>query len=537
VKSGPLVFPFARGTQVPLMDATMDAILEAILEARNITKDFPGVRALEDVTFTLRERQIHALCGENGAGKSTLINILSGYFPSSSYTGEIYVNERKQTFNTILEAEEAGIGVIHQELNLFGELSVTENIFLGHEIARSGILDWNSMYSQTGEWIRRLKLEGVQPTTRVKDLGVGKQQLIEIARALRLQNMKMLILDEPTASLTEKEVEILLDILRQLKREGIACIYISHKIDEVMEIADCVTVLRDGKTAGSGEINSLTKRDVVRMMVGREITEFYPKEHHADARECVLEVRNYHISDRISGTFIVKEAAFKLYHGEILGLFGLVGAGRTELMSGIYGAPPGKASGEVLIHGKKRHIDSPLAALREGLAYVTEDRKTRGIIPAMNVKENASIAFLNKFKVFFGIDENRETQEVSSRVQSLRIKTPGLDTKIVNLSGGNQQKVLLARNLLKDISILILDEPTRGIDVGAKQEIYAIMNSLAASGVSIVMVSSELPEVLGMCDRILVMCRGKITGEFDNLRKEVTQEQIMICATGTESGE
>ena len=265
--------------------------MNAILEARTITKDFPGVRALDNVSFELKEGQIHALCGENGAGKSTFINVLSGYFPSHSYTGEILVGGQKKVFTTINEAEAAGLAVIHQELNLFPELSAAENVFMGHEIARYGVLDWNEMYSQTNEWIRKLKLGDVQPTTKVKELGIGKQQLIEIARVLRLPHMKMLILDEPTASLTDSETDLLLNILRELRQEGIACIYISHKIDEVMQIADHVTVLRDGKTVGGGEIGSLTRKDIVRLMVGREITDFFPKEHHADTRECVLEVK------------------------------------------------------------------------------------------------------------------------------------------------------------------------------------------------------------------------------------------------------
>jgi D-xylose transport system ATP-binding protein len=507
--------------------------MNAILEARTITKDFPGVRALDSVSFELKESQIHALCGENGAGKSTFINILSGYFPSNSYTGEIIVRGQKKTFSTINEAEAAGIAVIHQELNLFPELSAAENIFMGHEVARNGILDWNTMYSQTSDWLGKLKLGDVQPTTKVKELGIGKQQLIEIARVLRLPHMKMLILDEPTASLTDSETELLLDILRELKREGIACIYISHKIDEVMEIADYVTVLRDGKTVGGGDIRELGRKDIVRMMVGREITDFFPKERHVDASQCVMEVKDYTVTDHLTGKPIVANAALRLYRGEILGLFGLVGAGRTEFVSSLYGTPPGKAAGEVRIGGRKVRIDSPRSALRSGLAYVTEDRKGQGIIPTMNVRENASIAFLDQFKTFLGIDVNREILEVQNSVTSLQIKTPTLDTRIINLSGGNQQKVLLARSLMKKIDILILDEPTRGIDVGAKQEIYSIMNSLVATGVSIIMVSSELPEVLGMCDRILVMCGGKITGEFDNARKDVTPEHIMICATGT----
>jgi D-xylose transport system ATP-binding protein len=504
-----------------------------ILETRNITKDFPGVRALDGVSFALDEGQIHALCGENGAGKSTFINVVSGYFPSFSYSGQILIRGQKKSFSTIGEAEQAGIAVIHQELNLFPELSAAENIFMGHEIARGGVLDWNEIYSQTGDWIRKLKLDAVEPTTKVKTLGIGKQQLIEIARVLRLPHMKMLILDEPTASLTESETELLLDILRQLRSEGIACIYISHKIDEVMRIADRVTVLRDGKSVGGGGIGELTRKDIVRMMVGRELTELFPKQHHADTSECVLEVKDFSVHDHLSGKSIVRNASLRLHRGEILGLFGLVGAGRTELVSSLYGSPPGKVSGEVLIRGSRAVLDSPRAALRQGLAYVTEDRKAQGIIPTMNVRENASIAFLDSFRTALGIDESREVVEVQSSVQSFQIKTPTLDTRIINLSGGNQQKVLLARSLMKSIDILILDEPTRGIDVGAKQEIYAIMNSLAAKGVSIIMVSSELPEVLGMCDRILVMCRGEITGEFDNTRKDVTQESIIICATGT----
>jgi D-xylose transport system ATP-binding protein len=302
-----------------------------------------------------------------------------------------------------------------------------------------------------------------------------------------------------------------------------------------MTIADRVTVLRDGQVAGGGSIESLSKKDIVRLMVGRELTDYFPKEHHADQKQCVLEVKGLSVSDYFTGKSIVKGAGFRLYRGEILGLFGLAGAGRTELVSSLFGSPPGRVSGEVFIRGQQARLGSPRTALRNGLAYVTEHRKAQGIIPTMNVRENASIAFLGSFKTLLGIDESRETVEVQASVPSFQIKTPSLDTRIINLSGGNQQKVLLARNLLKRIDILILDEPTRGIDVGAKQEIYAIMNSLVATGISIIMVSSELPEVLGMCDRILVMCRGEITGEFDNSSKEVTQERIMIAATDTGS--
>ncbi len=505
---------------------------QVLLQARHITKDFPGVRALDRVSFELHRGEIHALCGENGAGKSTFINVLSGFFPSGTYAGQILIEGRPFAFASIREAEQAGIAVIHQELNLFPELTVTENLFIGHELHRGGILDWNEMYAQANDWIRRLQLDDVQPATKVKDLGIGKQQLIEIARALRLERIKILILDEPTAALTEYEVELLMGFLRQLREAGIACIYISHKIDEVMEIADRVTVLRDGRTVGGGSCRELSKKEIVRLMVGREITEFYPKQEAAIG-EPVLEVKGFSVFDTYTAKYIVKDVSFALKHGEILGLFGLIGAGRTELVSGLFGQRMGVTSGEMYLHGEKKTFASPSEAIRDGLAYVTEDRKGLGIIPTMNVRENVSIAHIRNFSALLGIDANREIVTVLKSVESLRVKTPSLVTRIINLSGGNQQKVLLSRSLLKDVAVLILDEPTRGIDVGAKQEIYQIMGNLVRSGVSIVMVSSELPEILGMCDRILVMCRGRITGEFDNSRKSVTQEDIMICATGT----
>ncbi|MBN1836813.1 MAG: ATP-binding cassette domain-containing protein [Spirochaetales bacterium] len=509
---------------------------EIILEARDITKDFPGVRALDGVSFVLRRGDIHALCGENGAGKSTLINVLSGFYPFGSYSGEIFLDGQKQTFGTIREAEQAGIAVIHQELSLFPELTVTENIFVGHELQRGGILDWNRMFAEAEEWITKLKLEGVAPTTKIKDLGVARQQLVEIARVLRLQKIKILILDEPTASLTEYEVDLLLGILRQLRESGITCVYISHRIEEVMAIADYVTILRDGKAVGGRERVELKKKDIVRMMVGREITDYFPKQR-VPLGENTLEVRGVSVLDSYSGKPLVQDASFHLRRSEILGLFGLVGAGRTELVSTIFGARMGETHGEVILEGRPARFLSPGAAIGSGLALVTEDRKALGIISTMNVKENSSIAHIRDFSTGLGIDSSREVLAVKGSVESLNVKTPSLDTIIVNLSGGNQQKVLLSRSLLKKVTVLILDEPTRGIDVGAKQEIYQIMGNLVRSGVSIIMVSSELPEILGMCDRILVMCRGAITGEFDNTESTVTQEDIMICATGTGSEE
>ncbi|TFG64060.1 MAG: ATP-binding cassette domain-containing protein [Spirochaetales bacterium] len=503
-----------------------------VLEAKNITKDFPGVRALDNVSFDLQKGEIHALCGENGAGKTTFINVLSGRFPSAFYSGDIFIDGGKTVLNTVREAEKAGIAVIHQELNLYQDLSVTENIFIGHEIQKFGNMNWNAMYSETNEWLNKLQMENVRPTTKVKDLGIGKQQLIEIARILRLENIKIIILDEPTASLTEFEVELLLKLLRNLKKQDIASIYISHKIDEVMEIADRVTVFRDGQTVGCAEKADLTKKEIVRLMVGREIKELFPK-IECEKGETVLEVKNFSVVNPSTSKYIVKDAGFHVKRGEILGIFGLIGAGRTELMSSIFGNKMGTVSGDIYIAGSKKTINSPGAGLKEGIAYVTEDRKGLGIIHTMNVKENTSLSHLEHFSSFLAIDENREVHSVLKSVQALNVKMSSLDAKIINLSGGNQQKVLLARSLMKGVSVLILDEPTRGIDVGAKHEIYQIMGSLVQSGVAIIMVSSELPEILGMCDRILVMCRGVITGEFDNREKIITQEEIMICATGT----
>ena len=508
--------------------------METVLEARNITKDFPGVRALDNVSFSLKQKQIHALCGENGAGKSTLINVLSGFFPKSTYTGDLLMEDKVVNFKTISDAENMGIAVIHQELNLFNELTVTENLFLGHEIHNHGVLDWNEMYAQTNEWIKRLKLDDVSPKSRLGDLGVGKQQLIEIARALRLKNVCALILDEPTAALTENETEILLDILRDLRDSGTSIIYVSHKLDEVMEIADYVTVFRDGATVGGDEISNLTQKDIIRMMVGRDINDMYPEREPCSAKEAILEVKNYSVFEHVTNKVIVKDASLELRKGEILGLFGLVGAGRTELMSTMFGIPTYRGHGEISLEGKKVNIKSAFDSMDLGITYCTEDRKESGIIPNMSVRENISIAFLKLFKKKMAIDQEMEITKAKEQIKVLNIKTASLNTKIVNLSGGNQQKVLLARNLVGDIKVLILDEPTRGIDVGAKHEIYTIMNDLIKQGVSIIMISSELPEILGMCDRIVVMHRGEIKGEFDNSDKKITQEMIMTSATGIE---
>lgn len=501
-----------------------------ILETRDIIKDFPGVRALNNVNIKVRHNSILGLCGENGAGKSTLIKILSGVYQCGTYQGDIILNGEITRFNGIKDAEKSGIAVIHQELSLFNELSVAENIFMGHEIVRRGIVNWNAMYAESYKWLRKLKLNDVKPTTRIGDLGVGKQQLLEIAKAL-IKNSNILILDEPTASLTDNEVQILLDILRELRNDGVTCIYISHKLDEVFQIADDIMVLRDGESVGGDKTDNLTERDVVKLMVGREITQMFPvKDYHPT--EEVLSIKKFNLIDFNHNKKIVDDVSFSLRKGEILGLFGLVGAGRTELVNSVFGAPPGKKSGEIYLKGQKININSPQDALQMGIALVSEDRKRYGFVPTMNVKENISLAFLERFSKLVNVNKNEEIIATRRLVEELGIKTPSIETRIVNLSGGNQQKVVIAKNLITETEVLIMDEPTRGIDVGAKHEIYSLMKGLAENGVSIIMVSSELPEVLGMSDRILVLHEGKLTGDFDNLNRDITQEEIMVSATG-----
>ncbi|MFW5686764.1 MAG: sugar ABC transporter ATP-binding protein [Halanaerobium sp.] len=504
-----------------------------LLRTENIIKEFPGVRALDKVSLSVKENQIHALCGENGAGKSTLIKVLSGVHSAGTYEGEIFLREEKVEFNNIEEAEKKGIAVIHQELTLFEELNITENIFMGNEIHNKGVIDWNEMYTQTNKWIEKLKLGDVKPTTKVKELGVGKQQLIEIAKAL-VKNSKILILDEPTASLTEGEVDLLMEILRDLKEEGITCIYISHKLKEVFEIADYISVLRDGEYIGGDKKENLDEQKVVQMMVGRSIDQMYPNKDNQITEE-ILKVKNLNLTK--AGKNILKDISFKLNKGEILGIFGLIGAGRTEIANTIFGYLQGEKKGDIFLNGKKVDFSSPKEALNNGIALISEDRKKFGIIPPMSVKENISISFLKEFKESLIIDQNREILRTSELVDSLNIKTASLNSKIIELSGGNQQKVIIAKNILKKPEVLIMDEPTRGIDVGAKQEIYNLMNDFAKENMGIIMISSELPEILGMSDRIIVVHEGKIKKEFDNKEKDITQEEIMVYATGGDTNE
>ncbi|WP_066501644.1 sugar ABC transporter ATP-binding protein [Abyssisolibacter fermentans] len=501
-----------------------------ILEMKNITKEFPGVKALDNVNFKVKKGEIHCLVGENGAGKSTLMKVLSGVYPKGDYAGDIVFDGEVQSFHGIGDSENKGIAIIYQELALVPEMTVYENIFLGHEIKKNGVIDWHSTKIKATKMLEKVKLD-VHPASKIIDLGVGVQQLIEIAKALS-KDVKLLILDEPTAALNEDDSENLLKLLNDLKEQGVTSIMISHKLKEVIQIADTVTVLRDGQTicslsAQKGEIN---ERDIIKYMVGREINDIFPKREVKNFGDVQLEVSNWSAFDRKLGRYVVKDVDFKIRKGEIVGIAGLMGAGRTEFAHSIFGNSKNyQLSGELKINNKKVVIKSPKKAIKNGLAYVSEDRKGNGLILIEDVKQNITLANLKSIADAFVVKKNEEIKVAEKYRKSLNIKTPSIQQKVRNLSGGNQQKVALGKWLFVEPNILILDEPTRGIDVGAKYEIYTIMNELVVKGLSVIMISSELPEVLGMSDRIYVMAEGKMTGELKI--EEATQENIMEMAT------
>jgi len=501
-----------------------------ILEMRNITKEFPGVKALNKVSFQVAEKEIHCLVGENGAGKSTLMKVLSGVYPHGDYSGEIVYCGEEQKFRNISDSEKAGIAIIYQELALVPEMTVYENIFLGNEIKNGFLVDWNETIKRASEMLAKVKLD-VNPATKVKNLGVGKQQLIEIAKALS-RDVRLLILDEPTSALNEDDSENLLKLLRELKLGGVTSILISHKLKEVIKIADTVTVLRDGQTictldASKGEI---AENVLIKHMVGREIDNIYPKKEPKPFGEVVLEVKNWSAYNPALGRDVLKNVSFNLRKGEIVGFAGLMGSGRTELALSIFGNPDGyRINGELFFKGVKRHFAHPEGAIGAGLAYVTEDRKGDGLILIQDVKQNITLANLQEIAENGIVDNNAEVKVANEYKSSLNIKTPSVEQKVSNLSGGNQQKVSLAKWLFVNPDVLIMDEPTRGIDVGAKYEIYLIMTKLVQRGMSIIMISSELPEVLGMSDRVYIVASGRIAGELPI--EEATQEKIMQLAT------
>jgi putative multiple sugar transport system ATP-binding protein len=501
-----------------------------ILEMRNITKTFPGVKALDNVSFRVAQNEIHCLVGENGAGKSTLMKVLSGVYPHGTYSGDILFGGEVQQYRGISDSEKAGIAIIYQELALIPEMTVYENIFLGHEIKKGFLVDWNETVQRASEMLKKVKLN-VNPAAKVKDLGVGKQQLVEIAKALS-KNVKLLILDEPTAALNEDDSENLLNLLRDLKTHGVTCIMISHKLKEVISIADTVTVLRDGQTvctrdAAKGEVSEPI---LIKHMVGREIENIYPKREHKRSEEVVFEVKHWNAHSQALGRDVLKDVNFHVKKGEIVGFAGLMGSGRTELALSIFGNSVGyQLNGDLFINGVQRQFKQPEDAIEAGLAYVTEDRKSKGLILIQDVKQNITLANLHEIARRGVVDNNAEVKVANDYRVSLNVKTPSVEQKVGNLSGGNQQKVSLGKWLFVKPDVLILDEPTRGIDVGAKFEIYTLMNGLVQQGMSIIMISSELPEVLGMSDRVYVVASGRITGEVPI--QEATQEKIMQLAT------
>ncbi|HLL75567.1 MAG TPA: ATP-binding cassette domain-containing protein [Pyrinomonadaceae bacterium] len=498
------------------------------LEMRAITKSFPGVRALDGVTFDLTRGEIHALVGENGAGKSTLMKVLGGVYPHGSYGGEIAVEGAEQRFAGVKDAAAAGVAVIFQELSLVKEMTVGENIFLGREPRRFGVVRWDELYRRSQALLDELQLR-VDPRTPVRNLGIGQQQLVEIAKALS-QDARILVLDEPTAALTDAEVETLFRILDGLRARGVGMIYISHKLDEVFRISDRVTVLRDGRTVGTDATKNLTEAQVIARMVGREVGDIFPASIH-ERGEVAFEARNVTVEDpNVAGKLLVKGVSFAVRRGEVLGFAGLMGAGRSDLLMAIFGAHAGRVTGEILIEGRRAGVRNPAEAIRRGLGFVTEDRKRFGLVLDQTILNNMTLAGLARLSGRFVTDVDAEAAAGARSMKELRVKANSVFTVAGTLSGGNQQKVVLAKWLLTNPKVLFLDEPTRGIDVGAKQEIYALVNRLASEGLAIVLVSSELPEVLGLSDRVIVLHEGKITGEFT--RTEATPEAVMACATG-----
>jgi putative multiple sugar transport system ATP-binding protein len=505
---------------------------EFILEMRGIIKEFPGVKALDNVNLKVREGEIHALCGENGAGKSTLMKVLSGVYSYGTYDGEILFKGEVCKFKDIKQSEQLGVVIIHQELALIPYLSIAENIFLGNEQAKRGIINWNETVAKTKELLSKVGLDE-SPHTLVGTLGVGKQQLVEIAKALA-KKVKLLILDEPTAALNEADSENLLNLLLELKKQGVSAIIISHKLNEVARVADSITILRDGKTIETLDMQKdhVTEDRIIKGMVGRDLTARYPK-RESKIGEVIFEVKNWNVYHPFQHERkVIDDVHLYIRKGEIVGIAGLMGSGRTELAMSLFGRSYGKKiSGQIFKNGVEIDVRNVSKAIEQGIAYVTEDRKGNGLILMEDIRKNMTLSRLNKIAKWFIVDENLEIIESEKFRNRLKIKTPSVFQKTEKLSGGNQQKIVLGKWMFAEPDILILDEPTRGIDIGAKYEIYTIMNQLAQEGKGILMISSELPELLGMCDRIYAMSEGRITGEVD--RYEATQEGLMKFMTKT----
>lgn len=503
----------------------------------HITKVFPGVKALDNVNLSVEEGEIHALVGENGAGKSTLMNVLSGIYPYGTYEGDIIYNGEVCKFQKIKDSEEKGIVIIHQELALVPQMSIGENMFLGNERGKKNAINWNETY---GEADKYLKMVGLSESSRVliKDIGTGKQQLVEIAKALA-KHAKLLILDEPTSSLNETDSRALLDLMLEFKKQGMTMIIISHKLNEVVYVADKITVIRDGSTVETMDCHNMEINEdrIIRGMVGRELTNRFPKREHVELGEINLEVKDWTVHHPLyTERKVVDGVNFNVKKGEVVGIYGLMGAGRTELAMSIFGKSYGSGiTGTLKINGQEVELKDPRAAIDAKLAYVTEDRKGNGLVLSNSIKVNNSLANMRGVSDKGVIDKDKEYQVAVEYQDKLNTKTPTVEQNVGNLSGGNQQKVLLAKWMFTDPDILILDEPTRGIDVGAKYEIYCIINDLVKAGKSVVMISSELPEVLGMSDRIYIMNEGRFVGELS--AEEASQERIMANILQSGRGE
>jgi putative multiple sugar transport system ATP-binding protein len=520
--------PFGHSPKLCLREkkAEMMTATSPILEMRGITKTFPGVKALTDVNLTVMPAEIHAVVGENGAGKSTLMKVLSGVYPYGTYDGAIHFEGAERNFRKIADSEKDGIIIIHQELALIPLLSIAENIFLGHETAKQGIINWYEAFTRTKELLAKVGLSE-HPNTLITNIGTGKQQLVEIAKALNKQ-VKLLILDEPTSSLNEKDSNALLELLKGFRAQGISCILITHKLNEVMKVADRITVLRDGKTIDTMDVreDAVDEDRIIKAMVGRDLSERYPP-RDVTIGDTLLEVKNWSVYHPVHpDRQVIKNVNLTVRAGEVVGIAGLMGAGRTEFAMSVFGRAYGtRITGDVLIHGKPVDVSTIPKAMDAGLAYATEDRKTYGLVLIDHIKNNISLANLEGVSERGIVDEQTEIKTASKYRKDLGIRSSGIYQTTVNLSGGNQQKVVLSKWLFSGPEVLILDEPTRGIDVGAKYEIYGIINQLAAEGKAVIVISSEMPELLGISDRIYVMNEGKFVAEMP--AKDATQENIM----------
>jgi D-xylose transport system ATP-binding protein len=502
---------------------------DIILDIQNVTKEFPGVTALSNVSIQIKRGEIHGLCGENGAGKSTLMKILSGVYPYGTYSGNIVYNgqDLKLEHSAIRQASDLGIAIVHQELTLVPSMTVGENVYLGKEPTEKGAINWNKIYADTREILRRYNLD-VSARSVIQTLGVGKMQMVEIAKALS-ENAQVLILDEPTSALTEAEIAKLMEILKVLKEHGVTCIYITHKLNELFRTTDNVTVLRDGEKVITRPTSELTEEQLVNYMVGRQMKERFPKGSRQPG-ETLFEVENLHAVDPNNPSRkVVNGASLDLRRGEILGIAGLMGSGRTELVTTIFGEYGKVTEGKIRLEGKDVKINSARDAIEHGISLVPEDRKGQGLVLIQSILENISLPNLDQFAGFFRLDKDAELNASMKQAKSLAIKAPNLHVPCTSLSGGNQQKVVISKWLMSKPKVLIMDDPTRGVDVGAKYEIYKLMNELAEQGVSIIMISSELEEVLGMSDRVMVMHEGHSNGTLNVA--EATQEKIMALAT------